>query len=32
MNSTGGNLVLPLDFGNFFKDAQKVSGFYKIPS
>jgi hypothetical protein len=31
MNCTIENLVLPLGFWNFPKNAQKVSGFYKIP-
>jgi len=31
MNSTSGDLVLPLGFCNFLKVVQKVTGFYKIP-
>jgi len=31
MNSTIGDFVLPLDFGNFLEVFKKVSGSYKIP-
>jgi len=31
MNSTSGDLVLPLSFWNFLEVVQKVLEFYKIP-